>query len=115
MGDFARLWRAADKIVYSTTLETVSTARTRIERSFDPEAVAQMKSTAGGDITVGGPNLAAHALMAGLVDEYHLFAVPIVVGGGKRCLPHGVRMELELLDERRFRSGMVYLRYRGSG
>jgi dihydrofolate reductase len=110
--DFAEIWRAADKIVYSKTLETVSSARTRIERDFDPEAVRQLKAPAGRDLTVGGPDLAAHAFKAGLVDELHLFVAPIVVGGGKQALPDNVRLELELLDERRFASGMVYLRYR---
>ena len=110
--DFAEIWRAADKIVYSKTLERVSGARTRIERDFNPEAVRQMKSQAGRDITVGGPDLAAQAIRAGLVDEYHLFVAPIVVGGGKQSLPNNVRVELELLDERRFRSGVVHLHYR---
>ncbi len=110
--DFAEIWQAADKIVYSKTLEAVSTARTRIERDFDPEAVRQMKALAGRDLMVGGPELAAHAFRAGLVDECHLFVVPMVVGGGKRSLPDDVRMRLELLDERRFGNGMVYLKYR---
>ena len=110
--DFARLWQAADKVVYSKTLDSVSSARTRIERDFDPEAVRQMKASAGRDITVGGPDLAARAIRAGLVDEFHLFVAPIVVGGGKRFLPTNVRLELELLDERRFDNGMVYLHYR---
>src|SRR5437867_2484685 len=110
--DFARIWQAADKIVYSKTLERASSARTRIERDFDPDAVRQMKAQAGRDLTVGGPGFAAHAIKAGLVDEYHLFVTPIVVGGGKRSLPDGVRLELELLDERRFGSGVVHLHYR---
>ena len=110
--DFAELWRAADKIVYSKTLETVSTARTRVERDFDPEAVRQMKAAVGRDIAVGGPELAAHAFRAGLVDECQLFLAPIVVGGGKQSLPDDVRLRLELLDERRFGNGMVHLRYR---
>jgi dihydrofolate reductase len=110
--DFAEIWQAADKIVYSKTLEAVPTARTRIERDFDPEAVRQMKALAGRDLMVGGPELAAHAFRAGLVDECHLFVVPMVVGGGKRSLPDDVRMKLELLDERRFGNGMVYLKYR---
>jgi dihydrofolate reductase len=110
--DFAEIWRAADKIVYSKTLETVSSARTRIERDFDPAAVRQLKTAAGRDLTVGGPDLAAHAFEAGLVDECHLFLAPIVVGGGKQSLPDNVRLKLELLDERRFGNGMVYLRYR---
>lgn len=110
--DFANIWQAADKVVYSTTLETISSARTRIERDFDPEAIRQMKATAGRDMTVGGPNLAAQAFKAGLVDECHLFVTPVIVGGGKQSLPNGVRVQLELLDERRFGNGMVYLRYR---
>ncbi len=110
--DFAEIWQAADKIVYSKTLETVSSARTRIERDFDPEAVRQMKATAGRDITVGGPDLAAQAIKAGLVDECHLFVAPIVVGGGKQSLPNNVRVVLELLDERRFGNGAVHLHYR---
>jgi dihydrofolate reductase len=112
MRDFAEIWQAADKIVYSKTLEAVSTARTRIERDFDPEAVRQMKALAGRDLIVGGPELAAQAIKAGLVDEYHLFVVPMVVGGGKRSLPNDVRFQLELVDERRFGNGMVYLHYR---
>jgi dihydrofolate reductase len=112
MRDFAQMWQAADKIVYSKTLETVSTTRTRIERDFDPEAVRQMKARAGRDISVGGPELAAQAIKAGLVDEWHLFVTPIVVGGGKRSLPDDVRMKLELLDERRFEGGVVHLHYR---
>ena len=110
--DFAEIWQAADKIVYSKTLETVASAGTRIERDFDPEAVRQLKASAGRDITVGGPELAAQAIRAGLVDELQLFVAPVVVGGGKRSLPDHVRLELELLDERRFGSGVVYLRYR---
>jgi dihydrofolate reductase len=110
--DFAEIWQAADKIVYSKTLETVSSAKTRIERDFDPEAVRRMKAPAGRDITVGGPDLAAQAFRAGLVDECHLFVAPIVVGGGQQALPDNVRLKLELLDERRFGNGMVHLRYR---
>ena len=112
MRDFAEIWQTADKIVYSRTLEAAPTARTRIERNFDPEAVRRMKASAGRDLIVGGPTLAAHAFRAGLVDECHLFVVPVVVGGGKRSLPNGVRVKLELLDERRFGGGMVYLHYR---
>jgi len=111
--DFAEIWRAADKIVYSKTLESVSSARTRIERNFDPEVVRQMKASAGRDLTVGGPGLATQATRAGLTDEYHLFLAPVVVGGGTRFFPDDVRLELELLDERRFGNGMVHLRYRG--
>jgi dihydrofolate reductase len=109
--DFAAIWQAADKIVYSKTLEAVSTARTRIERDFNPEAVRQLKAEAARDLTVGGPELAAHAFAAGLVDELHLFVAPVVVGGGKKALPEGVRVELELLVERRFANGMVHVRY----
>ena len=112
MRDFVEIWQAANKIVYSKTLEAVSTARTRIERDFDPEAVRQMKALAGRDLIVGGPELAAQAFKAGLVDELHLFVAPMVVGGGKRSLPNEVRLKLELLDERVFGSGMVYLYYR---
>jgi dihydrofolate reductase len=112
MQDFAALWRAADKIVYSKTLQTVSSSRTRIERDFDPDAVRQLKATAGRDMTVGGPNLAAQAIKAGLVDEWHLFVAPVVVGGGKRALPDDVHLNLELADERRFDGGMVFLDYR---
>src|SRR2546430_11990504 len=100
--DFAEIWRAADKIVYSKTLGTVSSARTRIEREFDPEAVREMKASAERDLSVGGPELAAQALRAGLVDECHLFVVPVVVGGGKQSFPDNVRLKLELLDGRRF-------------
>jgi dihydrofolate reductase len=110
--DFARIWQAADKVVYSKTLAKVSSARTRIERNFDPEAVRQMKAAAGRDITVGGPDLAGQVMKAGLLDEYHLFVTPVIVGGGNRALPDGVRVKLELLGERRFASGVVYLHYR---
>ncbi len=110
--DFAEIWRAADKIVYSKTLQAASSARTRIERDFDPDGVRQLKASTGRDITVGGPDLAAHAFMAELVDELHLFVAPIVVGGGKQSLPDNVRLRLDLLHQRRFGSGMVYLRYR---
>jgi dihydrofolate reductase len=110
--DYAEIWREADKIVYSKTLETVSSARTRIERNFDPEAVQQMKASAARDISIGGPDLAAQAIEAGLVDEYHVFVVPHVAGGGTRFFPDNVRLELELLDERRFGSGVVHLHYR---
>jgi dihydrofolate reductase len=104
--DYAEIWRAADKIVYSTTLQAVSSARTRIERDFDPEAVRQMKASSGRDLSVGGPHLAARAIEAGVVDEYHLFLTPIVVGGGTRALPDDVRVELALLEERRFGNGV---------
>jgi dihydrofolate reductase len=109
--EYAEIWRAADKVVYSTTLATVASARTRIEREFDPEAVGLLKATAGHDVSVGGAALAARAIEAGLVDEVQLFLVPVLVGAGKRSLPDGIRQELELLDERRFRNGTVFLRY----
>jgi dihydrofolate reductase len=111
--DYAEIWRASDKIVYSRTLETVSSARTRLERGFDPESIRRIKALAGPDISVGGPGLAAQAIEAGLVDECHLFLTPIVVGGGKRSLPNNVRLKLELVDERRFGNGVVHLHYRG--
>jgi dihydrofolate reductase len=110
--DFAQIWRAADKVVYSKTLASVSSARTRIEREFDPDAVRRLKASAERDLSVAGPQLAAQAFRAGLVDELHLFVSPIVVGGGKRALPDGVRLELDLVDERRFAGGVAYLRYR---
>ena len=110
--DYAEVWQSADKVVYSRTLEGVSSARTRIERDFDPEAVRQLKAAAGADLSVGGPGLAAEALKAGLVDELHLFLSPVVVGGGNRALPDDVRLRLELLDERRFGNGVVHLHYR---
>ena len=112
LSDFARVWQAADKVVYSTTLEAPSTARTRLERRFDPEAVRRLKDSADGDLTVGGPNLAAHAFRAGLVDECHLFIHPVVLGGGTPSLSGGVRAQLELVDERRFDGGVVYVRHR---
>jgi riboflavin biosynthesis pyrimidine reductase len=110
--DFAEIWQAADKIVYSKTLEQAASARTRIEREFDPEAVRRLKASAERDLSVGGPELAGQAIKAGLVDELQLFVTPIIVGGGTAWLPDGVRMKLELLDERRFGSGVVYLHYR---
>ena len=112
MLDFAAIWQAAEKVVYSRTLETASTARTRIEREFDPEAIRQMKAATARDISIGGATLAGEAIRAGLVDELHLLVNPIVVGGGTPALPDGVRWTLELLDERRFANGVVYLRYR---
>ena len=112
MRDFAELWRAADKIVYSRSLESASSARTRIERDFDADAVRQLKEAAQADIGIGGPELAGQAIAAGLVDECHLILVPVLVGGGKRAFPDGVRVDLELLDERSFAGGAVYLRYR---
>ena len=110
--DYAAIWQRADKIVYSRTLQSASSARTRVEREFDPDAIRQLKASAGAAITVGGADLAAQAIEAGLVDEYHLFLVPVVVGGGKRSLPDNVQLNLELLAERRFRNGTVYLHYR---
>jgi dihydrofolate reductase len=110
--DFTKLWLAADKIVYSTTLAEVSSARTTIEKTFDPEAIRRLKTTAAGDITVGGPHLAAQAIKAGLVDEVHLILAPVIVGGGTRALPDDVRIGLELVDECRFAGGMVHLHYR---
>ncbi len=110
--DFAQIWRATDKVVYSTTLETTSNDRTRIERAFDPQAVGEMKASADLDLAIGGPGLAAHAMGAGLVDEWRLLVSPAVVGGGIRCFPDGVSADLELLGERRFGNGMVHLRYR---
>ena len=112
--DFAAIWPAAGKIVYSRTLEAASTARTRIEREFEPDAVRQVKETAGHDLTVGGAALAAEAFGAGLVDELQLFLTPVLVGGGKHALPQSVSLKLELLEERRFRGGTVFLRYRSA-
>jgi dihydrofolate reductase len=109
--DFAEIWRAAEKVVYSRTLQALSSERTRIERDFDPAAIRRLKATSARDITVGGAGLAGEAMAAGLVDECHLFLVPVLVGGGKRALPDDVRAQLELLAERPFRSGVVYLRY----
>lgn len=115
IGDFKGIWLAADKVVYSRTIDEVTTARTRIEREFDPEAVRAMKRASDRDLAIGGPELAAHALRAGLVDELQLFAVPAIVGGGTRFLPEALRLDLELLDERRFENGTVFLRYRVEG
>jgi dihydrofolate reductase len=112
MRDFAELWRASDKVVYSRTLESVSTARTRLERDFDPEAIRALKADADRDLTVGGPLLGEEALRAGLVDEVHLFLSPVVVGGGTSALPDGLRLDLTLVDERRFGNGVVHLGYR---
>ena len=111
MAGFAQVWQAADKIVYSTTLDAVATAKTRLERSFDAASVRALKASATSDVTVGGPHLAAHAFKAGLVDECHLFVRPVLVGGGKPALPSGVRTDLELLDDRQLSHGVVYLRY----
>jgi dihydrofolate reductase len=110
--DFASIWHASDKIVYSRTLDAVTSARTRIERDFDPDVVRELKLSSGSDLAIGGPELAAQAIRAGLVDEFHQFLNPIVVGGGKRALPDDVRWELELMDERAFAGGGVHLRYR---
>jgi dihydrofolate reductase len=112
MLDYAEIWRAADKVVYSTTLESVSSERTRIERGFEPDAVRELKASAERDLGVGGAELAAQALAAGLVDECHLFLAPVIVGGGKRALPGGLRLDLDLVGERRFGNGTVYLPYR---
>jgi len=114
MRDFARIWQAADKIVYSRSLEAVSTKKARLERAFDPQAVRDLKARSPHDVSVAGPTLAAHAIRAGLVDEYHLLVVPIVLGGGLRVLPANMPVKLALLDERRFANGTVYLRYRAS-
>ena len=112
MSDFAGVWRAADKVVYSTTLEAPSTPRTRIERAFDPDSVRRLLTDSEPDVSIGGPNLAGHAIRAGLVDQYHLFVNPVVVGGGTRALPSDVFAALELLDVRRFGNGVVHLHYR---
>jgi dihydrofolate reductase len=109
--DFAEIWRAAEKVVYSTTLQSVSTPRTRLERDFDVDAVRRLKADDQHDLALGGAELAAHAFRAGLVDELHLLLAPVVVGGGKQCLPDDVRLRLELLDERRFENGVVHLHY----
>jgi dihydrofolate reductase len=110
--DFAEIWQAANKIVYSRTLQAASTRKTQLERNFDPEAIRQLKESVEQDILIGGPELAAHAFQSGLIDDCHLFLIPIIVGGGKHALPDNIRLELELLEERRFSSGVVFLRYR---
>ena len=110
--EYAEIWQAADKVVYSSTLQAVASARTRIERSFDPQAVRKLKATSARDISIGGPHLAAEAIRSGLVDEYRQLMVPVIVGGGNRWLPDGVRVDLELVDERRFDGGVVASRYR---
>jgi dihydrofolate reductase len=110
--DYAEIWRGAQKVVFSRSLEDVSSERTLIERDFDPKAIRELKAAADRDLLIGGPELAGQALAAGLVDEVHLFAFPVVVGGGTRALPVDELIGMELLDERRFRSGVVYLRYR---
>lgn len=113
--EFGELWRASDKVVYSTTLGSAFAARTRIERDFEPDAVRRMKDELVADISIGGPTLAAQAIAAGLVDEYQMFVVPVVVGGGTRCLPDGIRLDLQLVDQRRFDNGTVYVSYRPVG
>jgi dihydrofolate reductase len=115
MADFAGLWRETDKVVYSRTLDDVSSARTRLERDFDPATIRRMKASATRDLSVGGPDLAAQAFAAGLVEECHVFLNPIVVGAGTNALPENVRVPLELLDERRFTAGVVHLHYRIQG
>ena len=112
--DFATIWQAADKVVYSRSLKTLSSARTRLEREFDPEFVRRLKAGSAHDISVGGPGLAAEAIRAGLVDEFRMLVTPIVVGGGKPSLPSNLRVKLELLDQHRFRSGVVHLHYRAT-
>lgn len=112
MAEFAKMWQAADKVVYSTTLEAAATAKTRVERSFDADVVRAMMASATGHFTVGGANLARQAFEAGLIDECRLFVHPVVLGGGKPALPRRLRVDLELVDEQRFDSGVVYLRYR---
>lgn len=112
MADFANVWQAAEKIVYSTTLDVVSTANTRLERRFNPDSVSDMKTSATSDLAVGGPTLAAHAFNAGLVDECHLFIHPVLVGEGKPAFPREAGIQLELLEERRFGNGVVHLNYR---
>ncbi len=110
--EFAEMWRNADKVVYSRSLESVPSARTRLEHDFDPEAVQRLKAASARRITIGGANLAAQALAAGLVDELRLLTVPVLLGGGKPWLPKGLSLPLRLLETRRFDSGVVYLRYR---
>jgi dihydrofolate reductase len=112
--EFAEIWQAAEKIVYSRTLETPRTPRERIERDFDPEAIRQLKAHSDRDLGIGGPELAAQAIRAGLIDDYQLFVVPVIVGGGTRALPPGGRIDLELVDERRFRNGTIFLQYRAT-
>src|SRR5215207_3960677 len=110
--EFTEIWQAADKVVYSRSLETARTARTRIERDFDAEAIRQLKTQSDRDLSIGGPELAAQAIRAGLVDEIQLFVVPVIVGAGTQALPRDARIDLELVDERRFRNGTVFLHYR---
>jgi len=113
--EFGELWRGSDKVVYSTTMGPLSAARTRIERAFEPAAIRRMKDELVGDISIAGPTLAAQAIAAGLVDEYQLFVVPVVVGGGTRCLPDGIRLDLQLVEQRRFDNGTMYVSYRPVG
>ncbi len=113
--EFGELWRASDKVVYSTTLDSVHAPRTRIERRFEPDAIRLMKDELRGDISIGGPTLAAQAIVAGLVDEYQLFIVPVIVGGGTRCLPDGIRLDLKLANQRLFDNGTLYVSYRPVG
>ena len=115
VSDYADIWRAAEKVVFSRTLDQVSSAKTRIEQEFDPEAIRRLKADADQDLSVGGPGLAGEAIKAGLVDEYHLSIHPIVVGGGTAALPSDAHLELELLDQRRFGSGVIHLHYRSRG
>jgi dihydrofolate reductase len=110
--DFAQLWQAASKVVYSRTLDKVTTSKTRLEREFDPDAVRKMKEESDTDLSVGGSEIAGQALKAGVVDEVHLYLSPILVGGGKPSLPDDLRLPLELIEERRFGNGVVYVRYR---
>jgi dihydrofolate reductase len=112
MAEFGSVWQGADKVVYSTTLDTVSTSRTRLERTFDPDSVRHMKASATCDLTVGGAQLAAHALEAAIVDECHLIIHPVILGGGKPALPRGKRIDLGLMGERRLSNGVLYVRYR---
>ena len=115
VGEYARVWQAADKVVYSTTLERVASGRTRIERSFEPEDVRALKDASERDISIDGPHLAAQAIQAGLVDEYQLIVAPTIVGGGNRFFPEGFQADLTLLDERRFDHGFLFLRYAAKG
>jgi dihydrofolate reductase len=112
--DYTRIWQAADKVVFSTSLDATTTARTRLERTFDADAIRRMKATAERDVSIGGPHLAEQAIKSGLVDDYHLFVSPVIIGGGTRALPDGARLALELVDERRFGNGVVHTHYRGA-
>ena len=115
MREYAEIWQAADKIVYSKTLAAVSTRKTQLERTFDPEAVRQLKETTVQEISIGGPDIAAHAFRAGLIDEVQLFLTPVIIGGGKSAMPANVHLDLKLMEERRFGNGMVFLRYQKKG